>query len=601
VDVRLKAGAFFRAFALLTLSLFLAVAALAAPEWCVRPIGAATREAMWASIQPLIPQMKKIAGKHEFAIISTPKLGTISSNSSAYREGFRRSYITNFLQDKADQEQLLVRDPEQASLIAPQDSATEAEVSRVMAETHNKYSREFVRISVNFAVDVSRRDTSKLEGQALGASEADYTDETDSGKTIGITYVYASSSHFRERVGLNGAEHGATLLTTGDELRQVYDNPRGFGEYLKNVRFVFLDNLPPGASSPLEGPDRVLIRLPAMENGSYADIIGFAHGDKKKRFTVFSLLPESNEAAKPWNLDEHLTRSYVAAGKTIANALKRSRMERGAWTSPETLAAAIEDAVKAGYNPILVGESADDGQVRLAGMSTSFDPETLSDAARKASFFIFCNSSLGKASRAGFSIEGKIYVNAVAELLGTLATDDKKTENSREHASTLNEWLRSILDSLTENAAGDGTKTVDIYKYNGRTKAIVTPINTLITHPVGDQLGGSSVPYLLFLYGAFGGICSEFFRWRALLKRPRGQQYVTPAYVALSGIFVLLAGGVGFVFGRLAPSDLLQTIAAFIAGTGLEEVIKRASRLKSPNVPFDKSGVKASFHEFLSG
>jgi len=599
VNFRFQSSTLVRALACVALSLVLAVTALAAPEWCARPVGTATREAIWAAFQPLIPQMKKLDGEHDFAIISTPKLGTISSNSSAYREGFRRSYITNFLRDKGDQEQELVHDPDLAPLIVAQNSAIETEVDRVMAETNGRYSREFVRIVVNFAEDVSQRDTSKLEDQAFGAGETDYTDKTASGETVGITYVYASSAHFRDRVGIEGVEHGAALLTTGDELSQVYNDPRGFKEYLKNVRFVFVDNIPPGASSPLEGPDRVLIRLPAMENGSYADIIGFAHGDKKKRFTVFSLLPESNDAAKPWNLDEHLTRSYVAAGRTIAKQLKRSGMKRGTWTSPETLAAAIEDAVKAGYSPILVGESTDGGRVRLAGTSAPFDPETLSEAARKAAYFIFCNSSQGKANREGFTIEGKIYVNAVAELLGTFATDDQKTENSREHATGLNEWLRSTLDSLTQNADSDGTKTVDVYKYSGRPIAAVPPNGTQT--PGGDHTGENPVSYLLFLYGAFGGVCSEFFRWRALLRRPRGPQFITPIYMVLSGMFVLLAGGVGFVFGRLAPSELLQTIAAFIAGVGLEEVIKRASRLKAPNVPFDKSGVKASFHEFISG
>lgn len=598
--LRIQISQYYRALAHFFLIFFLAAAALAAPEWCARPIGTATREAMWASIQPLIPQMKQVAGKHDFAIISTPKLATISNNSSAYREGFRRSYITNFLQDKADHEKALVSDPELASVISPQDAAVEAEVSRVMTETNNKYSTEFVRIAVNFAEDVSRRDAAKLENQALLSGESEYTDISTSGKPIGITYVYSSSAYFRERVGVDGAEHGATLLTTGDDLKKVYDDPRGLHQYLKNVRYVFIDNLPPGASSPLEGPNRVLIRLPAMENGSYADIVGFTHGDKQRRFTVFSLLPESTEAAKPWNLDEHLIRSYVAAGRTIAKELKRSGMERGAWTSPETLAAAIEDAVKAGQNPILIGESADEGRVRLAGMSTSFDPEVLSDTARKASYFIFCNSSDGKANRDGFSIEGKVYVNMVANLLGTLATDVKKTENSREQATAPNQWLRSILDLLGPRVE-DANKIVEVYKYNGRPKAAATPTGIAVGQAKGDHPEENPVPYLLLLYGAFGGACSEFFRWRALLNRPRGPQYLTPAYFAVSCIFVLLAGGVGFVFGRLAPNDLLQTVAAFIAGVGLEEVIKRASRLKSPNVPFDTSGVKASLHEFLSG
>jgi hypothetical protein len=550
---------------------------------------------MWASIQSLLPQMKKIAGKHNFAIISTPKVRVIGNNASAYQEGYRLSYITTALDVRANEEQKIVTNPDYAPLMEPQDSVTEAEVDRVMRETNNKYSREFVRFNILMADYESKEETSKFKSSALELGDTDYTDVSESGKKIGISYIYASSSRFRDLVGIDGVDRGATLLTTGDELKQLYENPNGLNDYLEGVKFVFVDNITPGLSSPLDGPNRVLIRLPAMENGAYADIIGLTHGNQKKRFTVFSLLPETVEDAKPWSLDEHLTRSYVAAGKTIAKELKRSGLERGAWSSAQTLASAVEQAVKDGSNPILVGESAEDGRVRMAGLSEPFDPEILSEAARRASYFIFCNSSNGQANREGFSIEGKIYVNAVAELLGTFAAD-QKTENSREHFSAANEWLRSIIEALTSENAAEGTKTVDVYRYIGR------PIPPPPPPPNNElRIVDNEVPYMLFLFGAFGGVCSEFFRWRALLKRPRGPQFKTPTYIILSCIFVLLAGGVGYVFGRLAPTDLLQTIAAFIAGAGLEEVIKRASRLKSPNVPFDKSSVKASLHEFLSG
>lgn len=578
-----------------------ALTAVAAPEWCSRPAGASVREAIWASIQPMLPQMKKLAGKQDFAIISTPTLLSIASNAAAYKEGYMSSYITAFLQKKAGMEQQYIYSPEFTQFIKPHDTKTETEIERIMSETANKHSREFVRGAVGIADEVSRKETLKITQRALAAGNADYTDVDESGEIIGFTYVYASSSHFRKKVGIDAVERGATLLTTGVDLKRVYDDKDGFKEYLKGVKFIFIDNLLPGASSPLEGPERVLIRIPAMENGSYADIIGFAHGDRRTRFIVFSLLPETVDAAKQWNLDEHLTRSYIAAGKTIAKELKRTKIERGIWTSPETLARAIEQAVKNHYNPILVGESAENGRVRLAGLSGSFDPELLSEAARKATYFIFCNSSQGQANRAGFSIEGKIYVNAAAELLGTFAAA-QNSENSREGATAANKSLRQFIGALVSETTGSETQVVDVYKFNGRPKPVLTssppPFNVV---SVDDQTWGNNMSYMLVLYGAFGGICMEFFRWRALLLRPRGRQYLKPTYIILSCIFILLAGGVGLVFGRLAPSDLLQTITAFIAGAGLEELIKRASRLKSPNVPFDQSGVKASLGEFLSG
>ena len=108
-------------------------------------------------------------------------------------------------------------------------------------------------------------------------------------------------------------------------------------------------------------------------------------------------------------------------------------------------------------------------------------------------------------------------------------------------------------------------------------------------------------PWQLWLYGALGGLCVEFFRWRKLLMRPHGKAYVGAPFIILSAIFVILAGAVGFVFGRLVAPGALREASAFIFGAGLEEVVKRAARLRKPSIAFGKGATKTSLHEFLRG
>ncbi len=577
---------------------FLAFAAIAAPEWCARPLGAATTDAMWASIQPMLPYFRKIAGGDNFAVISTPKLGTISGQADAYRNAFRESAITTFLGDKELMTDWAAR-PDNVRYTNAQDPVIEAEVDRILKKTGTAYSRQWIRIALAEADSFAREETETLERSAMGNEGADYVDRNKKGEEIGVTYVYSPARSFQSQVNIEGIDHGATLLTTGDELKQVYENPAGFRKNLQGIKYIFVDNIKPGVSSPLEAPDRMIARLPALAERSSADIIDLVHGKNKQLFVAFSLLPEAVSAAAPWKLDEHLTRSYAAAGKQIAGAIRRARIDRGTWSSATTLAAAVEKAVAAGARPMLIGESAGDGKVRLAGTSEIFDPAVLSDAARQATYYLFCNSSDNAASRSGFSIEGRIYSNTVARLIGTLAGDGA-IENSRERAGPASDWISALVDALSPQADGKGSKTVTVYKFTG---VQPTPAPTPTASPSCDGAtcpGGESMPYLL-LYGAFGGVCSEYFRWRALLTRPRAKAYQAPVYIMLSIAFVLLAGGVGFVLGRLAPTGLLQSVSAFVAGVGLEEVVKRAARLQRPNVPFDQSGIKASLHEFVAG
>lgn len=91
---------------------------------------------------------------------------------------------------------------------------------------------------------------------------------------------------------------------------------------------------------------------------------------------------------------------------------------------------------------------------------------------------------------------------------------------------------------------------------------------------------------LLFLCGLLGAVAFEVIRWRKLEQADESGAFVKPLFVCLSAAFVLAGGGAGLIFGQLVPAGALQLATAFVGGAGLEELVKRAARLKiwSPDV-----------------
>lgn len=105
----------------------------------------------------------------------------------------------------------------------------------------------------------------------------------------------------------------------------------------------------------------------------------------------------------------------------------------------------------------------------------------------------------------------------------------------------------------------------------------------------------------MFVSGMIGGLAREFFRWKRLSVRKRADLFRHPQYFAISALQVALAGSVAMIFGPVV-SGAWEFPVGFVAGVGLEELVRRAALLEvwTPSVPHGgRTGAAPSSLEYL--
>jgi hypothetical protein len=126
-----------------------------------------------------------------------------------------------------------------------------------------------------------------------------------------------------------------------------------------------------------------------------------------------------------------------------------------------------------------------------------------------------------------------------------------------------------------------GTGSLTLQSLVPRPKPLAT--NTVSTTATSPQQNVPS-PLVLYGLGAFGAFLKEFFRWRKISERRRFDLFFKPAYLFFSAVFIASGGLVGELFGSWSASGPMGVgmghVVAWVAGVGLEEVVKRAAQLR---------------------
>jgi hypothetical protein len=523
----------------------------------------------------LAPELEKLSGGKPYLVVVRPTYASLNRYTNVYRDAYRKALIPSLLELAADQQDTIAGTIPNTA----ESPAEQAEIAGIYNENGGRYSKEYIRATIEIAEDQADAAMVNLQKKITEDGQGFLSESDSEGKTTSeLTYFMSNAPGFGNMVGLDGVKHGATLISNNGDLDRFYSNKlEGFAKYANGIDYIFFDGVSLPDSSVLEHPDRALIRLAAMDNGDYADLANLLHGQRKEQYEVFNFLPHDAKSAKAWGFDPYKAQLYADGGERLLKKLARAGIHVSEMSgSSASIVDLIEAQVASGRRPIIIGEASDDGRsVRIPGSDFTFEPSQLSRKARSIAWFLFCNSSNVSVPNMGFTVVGRIQLNTATHLIASLASDEERTINSKGDVNgSQAEWVEALLSLMPEanSAPGTSNKIVDVYQ-------LTTPVSptTVTSISTGTEL---------FLYGAFGGLCSEFLRWRALLTRPQRKSFRIMRYILLSVGLVLLAGGAGFVFGRAGGTDVERTIIAFVAGGGFEELMKRTSRLKiwSPDI-----------------
>jgi hypothetical protein len=97
-------------------------------------------------------------------------------------------------------------------------------------------------------------------------------------------------------------------------------------------------------------------------------------------------------------------------------------------------------------------------------------------------------------------------------------------------------------------------------------------------------------------------LAREFFRWRRLRATQRHDLFLKPTLLMISAIELFLGGLTAVVFQNLAPLPSVRLPLSFVAGAGVEVIVKLAVKGKiwNPAVRQGAAGPeKPSFLEYM--
>ncbi|QAY80274.1 hypothetical protein [Sphingosinicella sp. BN140058] len=457
----------------IALLLLIAVPAFAA-KFCALPVGAASRDATWEAIQPLLPELRRLAGDRKFVLITRPNFGDISRHEAAYRRGYHEAAASQLLERYGPRRAAILADPAYAS--DKRSFSDGALVSRIYSLHEGRYSKEFIRVVLNRSRPLISEEMSELRANAARAS-ADPLSYKAEGKTHELTYIYTNDPASQRAIGMSGIERGVMLETSGGELARALAADSPLIEKLDRAELVFLDRIDLDQTQILERQGRPLIRLPSMRHPQYRQLAQLVHGSGQAQHVPFNLLPRTRSDARIWGFDAEKADAYAVAHGRMASKLRRAGFrEQGSGLGAAALAAAIEAEVAAGRRPVIIGEGMPDGKaVRLPGTAQAFDPATLSEAARRATWFIFCNSAASPSATDGFSIVGRIWTRDAGNLVATLSAGGR-APNSKETVSERTEWIVDFAAFAGGASTVGGGRLISVLCFESPDPTITCPV-----------------------------------------------------------------------------------------------------------------------------
>jgi hypothetical protein len=329
-----------------------------------------------------------------------------------------------------------------------------------------------------------------------------------------------------------------------------------------------------------------------------------------------------------WGFSEEKAKQYVTNGKRILNDLARygfgGSVIKVKGRAPGL--ASAKSAETAGKKLIVViGESSDGRTVRVPGSADLVQPEELAPLDDNVPLIgLVCNSQTLLKETFGIGVVGTVFTDQIRSMARVLF-DKRPPDSIREYL----DLPYSKAPTIARAHASDALASVARHMVVSSTMSeIRQPMLFLGMSPIvptpalaKEAATGTSIPGVasagsqqpsntsnrnaslwLFVAGMIGAVGREVFRWRRLSNQRRADLFKRPQYVLISAVQVVLGGAVAMIFGPVV-SGSWQFPVGFVAGAGLEELIKRAARLEiwTPSVPHgpQTAGRDDSFLEYL--
>lgn len=324
-----------------------------------------------------------------------------------------------------------------------------------------------------------------------------------------------------------------------------------------------------------------------------ASLIGLL-GDPKNsnQILVVNLLPTLVAEATAWGYEEHKAELYSVNGKRLDSDIKNfgSTQYLKPTGSKSDVLEQIRKAQATKQAVVLVGESGVGGKsVRIPGIQESIESTDIrglvADADSPGYVGLICNSQ---------NVMGDI---ASASIIGTLSTADARR------------MLRIWLDHRPKDSVGEYLEA-SYHKASlflnsavmvaGVGEAIATTVNIVNMTPAASPASAASMSQQIsvnpapdnskqnpapnhikeFLVAVLGGFCREIVRWRRLARSRRRDLFLKPLYLTISGIEIIAGGLAAPLFSAFMSSEPARLVAAYVAGVGIEELVRRAAKLQ---------------------
>ena len=407
-------------------------------------------------------------------------------------------------------------------------------------------------------------------------------------------FVYSSSSAFqsgfKEQTGQDVTK-GMDLEVAAGEGKKIFTdekiNLNVFG-YLMQVThpkvFIFEGDceIPEGYFREFADPPLVLHLRSSTSDDNVKrgmDVVSSLRETPAQDIGVFCLIPPDPSAMGPWQFDEFKANLYAENAKKILSDLANWGAPTTMPTSKDEFLEALKDSPHSTF--VLIGESSDGGKsIRIPGTNAVLTAQDISGIpSSKRIIGLICGSENTVAEYPGLSVIGTIFTDQSQTIL-RFALDRRPAATSAEFIDGGENFFGKVVFTTALGFSGTSALTVRLLEAPPLAPAMPAD-NRLTDSPDTDAPPGSLT---LLGLGGFGAFLKEFFRWRALALRKRTVLFLKPEFIFFSCIFIACGAVVGLIFGSWSARGPMGVgfghIVAWVAGVGIEELVRRAAKLK---------------------
>jgi hypothetical protein len=309
------------------------------------------------------------------------------------------------------------------------------------------------------------------------------------------------------------------------------------------------------------------------------DVISRLRETPAQDIAVFSLIPPDPAAMVAWQFDDFKANLYAENAKKILSDLANWGASTAKPTSKEEFLNAVKNSPQSTF--VLIGESSDGGKsIRIPGTNAVLTAEDFSGIpSSKRIIGLICGSEHMVAQYPGLSVIGTIFTDQSQTIL-RFALDRRPAATTAEFIDGGENFYGKVVFTTALGFYGASAVTVHVLEAPPPTPTV--PTDNQLTYSVDKNPPPSNL--MLLGLGAFGAFLKEFLRWRTLAVHKRTDLFLTPGFIFFSALFIACGAVVGLIFGSWTASGPVGVgmahIVAWVAGVGIEELVRRAAKLQ---------------------